>query len=283
MEDIVAETYFADDAGEVMIVKLKGYIDQSNSFGLQGVFNDIVNSGCYNLIIDFSQVLYISSAGWGIFVGEIKRFRDNDGDIKLTNMSPDIYEVYQMLEFYHIFKDFASIESALEAFQDNSTIINEKAESPNMSKTDNLVIIENEADSNKEESSESDMEISINESEEDAVIDENDDSIEISIKGEMSDLSKSVEESEEQIIEDESPKVTEEIRDPMIDLSKLPLLEKIKKLIAEYPLLSIMHIMKLLKDERFGPVKINIFKLYKLLKENDLETKEKRYRYFRSC
>ena len=59
MEDIVAETYFTDDAGEVMIVKLKGYIDQSNSFGLQGVFNDIVNSGCYNLIIDFSQVLGI--------------------------------------------------------------------------------------------------------------------------------------------------------------------------------------------------------------------------------
>ena len=87
------------------------------------------------------------------------------------------------------------------------------------------------------------MEISINESNEGDILDKNDDSIEISIKGEMSDLSKSVEESEEQIVEDESPKVTEEIRDSMIDLSKLPLLEKIKKLIAEYPLLSIMHIM----------------------------------------
>ena len=29
----------------------------------------------------------MSSAGWGIFVGEVKRFREKGGDIKLVNMN----------------------------------------------------------------------------------------------------------------------------------------------------------------------------------------------------
>ena len=93
---------------------------------------------------------------------------------------------------------------------------------------------------------------------------------------------------ESEVVETESDEnqITEEDdsqRHSIVDLIKLPLLEKIKKLIAEFPLLSIWQIRKLLKDERFGPVHINVFKLYKLLRDNDMETKSKRYRYYRSC
>ena len=116
MNEIVIDTQFADQKGDIVIIKLSGFIDQTNSFGLQRTFDDILASGCNKIIIDFSYVLYISSAGWGIFVGEIKRFRDEGGDIKLANMTPDIYEVYQMLEFYHIFEDYNSIESAIQSF-----------------------------------------------------------------------------------------------------------------------------------------------------------------------
>ena len=67
-----------------------------------------------------------------------------------------------------------------------------------------------------------------------------------------------------------------------IDLSKLPLTEKIKKIVAVYPLLSIRQICKMLKHDKFGSVKISLLKLYRMLRLLNLHTKKNRYRYYRS-
>ncbi len=290
MDDIIIGTAFADKKGEIMIVKLKGYIDQTNSFGLQKTFNDILNSGCYKIIVDFAKVLYISSAGWGIFVGEIKRFRDEDGDIKLANMTPDIYEVYQMLEFYHIFEDYNSVEDAQYSYEEfelaqGNQIVNNHVEE------DSFEIDLNE-ESPKEHQNDNILEISIGDStdelnniQEELVEDNGKVSEEIDLALEQNFDSK-IEANDNDLIQTEENSQFKDFNnssDPVIDLSQLPLYEKIKKLAAEYPLLSIWQIKKLLKDKRFGSEKINILKLYKTLKELDLETKLKRYRYYRSC
>ncbi len=290
MEDIIISTSFADEKGEVMIVKLKGYIDQTNSFGLQKAFNDILNSGCYKIIVDFAKVLYISSAGWGIFVGEIKRFRDEAGDIKLANMTPDIYEVYQMLEFYHIFDDYNSIENAKDSFmevpinQDNLSVTNQIEENP--------LEIELNNDSGNEHQSDNILEISIADSDDELIdgqknlVDSNEkmsEKIDIAIEENFNSSNDSIDINSIPSEGNSQFEHSNDNNDSIIDLSHLPLHEKIKKLVAEYPLLNIWQIKKLLNDDRFGSVKINILKLYKTLKDLDIETKIKRYRYYRSC
>jgi len=290
MEDIISGTYFADDTGKIMIVKLQGYIDQTNSYGLQKVFNDIINSECFNVIIDFSEVMYISSAGWGIFVGEIKHFRDEGGDIKLANMSPDIYEVYQMLEFYHIFEDFNSLEEAKKSFNEPElSKVNIPVENQIQEKT---LEIDMDEDLNNEKNINNVLDISIGK-EETKELEYQSTSTEIQgtvaedIELEIEENSGVEEESNETISlsPEENQKQTQpEFKtNPSINLDRLPLHEKIKKIISEYPLLGIWQIKKLLNDKRFGTVKLNIVKLYKLLKQLDLETKIKRYRYYRSC
>jgi anti-sigma B factor antagonist len=59
---------------------------------------------------------YISSAGWGIFIGEIKEIRNHGGDLKLAGMVPDVYEVFQLLEFQSILDAFPTTEEAVRAF-----------------------------------------------------------------------------------------------------------------------------------------------------------------------
>ncbi|MCK5075708.1 MAG: STAS domain-containing protein, partial [Calditrichia bacterium] len=113
-ENISVVTKFADPDGRVMIVNLKGYVDQGNSDKLQKVLDDIATSGCYHVVFDFTELYYISSAGWGIFVGEIRRFRENGGDIKITRMSPEVSQVFQMLEFFHIIEEYPTMDEALE-------------------------------------------------------------------------------------------------------------------------------------------------------------------------
>lgn len=266
MDDIIVDSHFADDQGEVMIVKLKGYIDQTNSFSLQKVFDDIFKSGCFKIVIDFSQVIYISSAGWGIFVGEIKRFRDNGGDIKLSSLNPDIYEVYQMLEFYHIFEDFPTVNEALKAINDSGG--NELIE--NLTGNGNVEELEPEREEEKE------TEQPFETIEEDIVFEEE---AELELdQPEAPAQPESV--APEEIFQ---TKTTDNREQMFINISRLPLTEKIKMVVSQYPLLGIWNIKKILQDQRFGSTKVSIFKLYKTLKELDLESKEKRYRFYRSC
>ncbi len=98
-EGIKIQTKFLDEDGEIMLIQLGGYIDQANVHLLQSTINDCIQSKSYKLIFNLENLVYMSSAGWGVLIGEIKRFREQGGDIKLVNMGPSVYEIYRMLEF----------------------------------------------------------------------------------------------------------------------------------------------------------------------------------------
>ena len=59
---------------------------------------------------------YISSAGWGIFISHIKDVRDHGGDIKLANMIPNVYEIYELLEFDNVLQAYNSVDRARDKF-----------------------------------------------------------------------------------------------------------------------------------------------------------------------
>lgn len=262
MDDIKIHSKFADKNGEVMIVGLEGHVDQSNSQTLQKTLNDIVESGVFKVIFDCDQLYYMSSAGWGIFVGEVKRFRENGGDIKIANMNPDINDVFQMLEFFHILEDYSSVQEAALSF--------------------------------KELGKSSDLVIDIDGIE--PVIEEMDnESSKTPLPEEMEDIEDVEAEyvpktnvtlidfiPQARTIPEVVPEVAKSLKQDQ-KLSQLPTSEKIKKIIAESPLIGPFGIKKVLAHQHFGNTKIGIFKLIKILKELDLNSKAKRYRYYRSC
>jgi len=261
MEEIKIDSKFADQSGETMVVELSGHVDQSNSYQLQKMFDNIIQSGCFKVIVDFGNLYYMSSAGWGVFVGEIKRFRDNGGDIKLANMNPEIYDVFQMLEFYHILEDFASIEDAAASFRkedEELDLVIDAEESGEEAPSHTEPVESNIEELNLFESTEHNS----NSSDTD-IIEFTTDEDEIEAKG-----------------------VTEFIPHTItrdVPLAELPISEKVKRVVAENPLVGLWGIRKILKHEQFGHTKIGIFRLKKLLRQLDLNTKEKRYRYYRSC
>ena len=93
-----------------------GYIDTTTSAELEHSLEQILDSNCYNIVIDLGNVDYISSAGWGIFISEIKGIRERGGDLKLVGMIPDVYEVFELLEFHYILKAFDSLDDAVADF-----------------------------------------------------------------------------------------------------------------------------------------------------------------------
>lgn len=103
---------------DIAVIKVGGYIDTTTSGELENSLSSVLKSDCYNIVIDLANVDYISSAGWGIFISEIKGIREKGGDLKLIRMIPDVYEVFELLEFHHILKAFGSLDEAINDFND---------------------------------------------------------------------------------------------------------------------------------------------------------------------
>jgi len=118
-EGIKINTKLIDKSSYIYLINLGGYVDQTNVHILQNAIDEKLNKEQYKLIFDLKDLKYMSSAGWGVLIGEIKRFRESGGDIKLINMGPEVYEIYQMLEFYHIISEYSSLNDATESFTIN--------------------------------------------------------------------------------------------------------------------------------------------------------------------
>ena len=100
----------------IVVIKVGGYIDTTTSAELEHTLSSTLKSNSHNIIIDLGNVDYISSAGWGIFISEIKGIREKNGDLKLVRMIPDVFEVFELLEFHYILKAFDTVEEAISDF-----------------------------------------------------------------------------------------------------------------------------------------------------------------------
>jgi anti-sigma B factor antagonist len=110
----------------ISIIKIGGYIDTTTSSELEHALNSLLKSGSFSIIIDLGNVDYVSSAGWGIFISEIKGIREKGGDLKLVRMIPEVYEVFELLEFHYILKAFDNIDEAIKDFE-KTGIVKESA------------------------------------------------------------------------------------------------------------------------------------------------------------
>ena len=87
------------EEGKVAILYIKGYLDAHTAPMLENELQQLVNQKKYNILVNFNDLIYISSAGLGVFMGFIENIRNNDGDIKLSNMNPKIFRVFDLLGF----------------------------------------------------------------------------------------------------------------------------------------------------------------------------------------
>ena len=84
---------------KISIIDVKGYLDAHTAPDLEGAFQKLVADRKYNIVVNCKDLSYISSAGLGVFMAFIEDVRKNNGDIKLSNMSPKVFNVFDLLGF----------------------------------------------------------------------------------------------------------------------------------------------------------------------------------------
>lgn len=221
---------------DIVYLKVSGYVDTSTSLELVNKLKVLLKKNIPQFVLDLSGVNYVSSAGWGVFVGEIKDVREKGGDIKLVNMTPEVHDVFEMLEFNRILRSYDSVEEAINEF--------DMIRGFDLTKTPVKELSENSLSN-----------------------------------AEIPDIQVSRASAEKTSNSDPAYRLwTKRSVDPKM----LSLPDKIKHVATVKPMLNIFGIKKELASEAYGKTKINIWRLFFYLRELNLDSKEKRYRYYRS-
>ncbi|MCI0515566.1 STAS domain-containing protein [candidate division KSB1 bacterium] len=100
----------------ITLLRVQGFVDTNTCSELRKYIEQSLLTKKFNLIVDLGAVSYVSSAGWGVFVGEIRNIRENGGDLRIVQMMPDVYEVFEMLEFNRILSYHDNIEEVINDF-----------------------------------------------------------------------------------------------------------------------------------------------------------------------
>jgi anti-sigma B factor antagonist len=71
-----------------------------------------------NLILDFGNVRFLSSAVLGLLIRISKRIYEREGQLGLCNINPRIYEIFKITRLTKTFDIYNSVESAREGLSE---------------------------------------------------------------------------------------------------------------------------------------------------------------------
>ena len=104
-------------ASGIITLELSGQLDAHTAPIFERYLEERVRGkGMKHLVLDFSKLDYISSAGLGVLMGLIEEIRANGGDMRLASLPDKIYHVLDLLGFPVVFKIFKTREEAVRSF-----------------------------------------------------------------------------------------------------------------------------------------------------------------------
>jgi anti-sigma B factor antagonist len=105
------------ESGTANIIDISGDLDAHTSIELERVIQSLIDKQHTNIVVNFSKLNYISSAGLGVFMSFIDEVRSKGGDIKFTNMPEKIFQVFDLLGFPLLYEIYDDEHKAVEKFQ----------------------------------------------------------------------------------------------------------------------------------------------------------------------
>ena len=101
--------------GDITILRPSGRIDSQSSPEFETALNHKLDS-VQNVILDFGDVPYISSAGLRVVLVVAKRVARGQGKFALTSLKPEIFSVFKVSGLTSVLKIFDTPDSALASF-----------------------------------------------------------------------------------------------------------------------------------------------------------------------
>ena len=102
--------------GDIMTVRIVGEVDASSSLNLDNAINKVLDEGHQKIIVDGSEMHYISSAGLGVFMSYIQEFKSKDIKMVLCGLNEKVLNVFKLLGLDQLIDIVGSQDEAIKKF-----------------------------------------------------------------------------------------------------------------------------------------------------------------------
>ena len=101
---------------QISIVSIAGSIDAVTADQITGCIDERISSGEKHLLLDLSEVEFMSSAGLRVILSALKETRQQGGDLYLAGAQGGVDRVLKMSGFSKILKTYDSVDNAIAQF-----------------------------------------------------------------------------------------------------------------------------------------------------------------------
>ena len=103
--------------GNVLILNIIGRLDSNTASQMENELMPLIDKGDDNILVDFSNLDYISSAGLRTLLLAAKKMDKKDQKIILCSMKEFIHEVFEISGFTSIFTIAENEDEAMKEFE----------------------------------------------------------------------------------------------------------------------------------------------------------------------
>ncbi|HDQ26338.1 MAG TPA: anti-sigma factor antagonist [bacterium] len=105
------------DDDTIRILACEGYMNFETYDYAMDIVNRLIQHGINRIVFDLSEVEYISSSGWAVFLGPSNTARSFGGDVKIAAMKDQVKFVFEALELNNVIESYDTVEKAVAAFK----------------------------------------------------------------------------------------------------------------------------------------------------------------------
>ena len=109
-------TIAIEPSEKAQIISLQGQVNSSNAATVESEVLAVVQGGAKNVLLNMTELSYISSAGLRVVLVLAKRLKQAGGKLVIYGMQPHVREVFDISGFLAILNVTASRSEALEQF-----------------------------------------------------------------------------------------------------------------------------------------------------------------------
>ena len=101
---------------DINIYRLIGRLDSNTSQGFEQKLFQAISEGAKNMVVDFKDIDYISSAGLRVVLKAFKALQREDGRVILCSMQEYVREIFKMIGIDSFVPTLDTMDDALKAF-----------------------------------------------------------------------------------------------------------------------------------------------------------------------
>lgn len=106
-----------ESQGDVLILKMTGRLDAISSPSSERKVFDFINKGQIKLLLNFSGIDYLSSAGMRMLLSIAKKLKVLSGKLIVCSITPNVMDVLKMSGFDHVLEITKTEAEALSLFK----------------------------------------------------------------------------------------------------------------------------------------------------------------------